>query len=102
MKMDKQDAFEDARSTEVPVDAPQPRDGHAGDDHTGEIAAKTGGPLQRHTAREAGLAARVQRLGRSRIDWRRHTRLLLLVAVPLVVVLATGMLWLRGDRKSVV
>lgn len=77
MKMDKPDAFDDAKHvSEVSDGASRPDN------------EKSAAPLTRH---RKPLAA-------ARFDWRRHMRLLLLVAVPLVVVAGAGMLWLRGGR----
>ena len=76
MKMDKDDAFADARpAADEPADA----------------AAQVRRGDDRHP-----LMGHVRRL--PRIDWRRHMRLLLLVVVPLVVVAAAGAMWLRGGR----
>ena len=77
MKMDKQDAFDDAK--QAPVERAV---------NTGTESVETTAPLVRQKRHQAA----------TRFDWRRHMRLLLLVAVPLVVVVGAGMLWLRGGR----
>jgi membrane fusion protein, multidrug efflux system len=77
MKMDKQDVFEDAKHAPAEVaESPASAD------------VKSATPVTRQPKH---VAAR-------RFDWRRHMRLLLLVAVPLVVVAGAGLLWLRGGR----
>jgi membrane fusion protein, multidrug efflux system len=77
MKMDKQDAFEDAKKAPAEIA-----------EGSSTESVKTTAPLVRQRKHSAT----------ARFDWRRHMRLLLLVAVPLIVVAGAGMLWLRGGR----
>lgn len=76
MKMDKQDAFEDAK----------------------QVASEASDAGAQGGKAVAPPIRTIKKSPPSRVDWRRHMRLLLLVAVPLVVVAAAGMMWLRGGR----
>jgi membrane fusion protein, multidrug efflux system len=85
MKMDKQDAFENAKVADADISEASSRTDVAPD--------KSLATLARTKASANGLSR-----SRMKIDWQRHTRLLLLVAVPLAVVATAGMFWLRGGR----
>jgi membrane fusion protein, multidrug efflux system len=93
MKMDKHDAFDDAKKADADADTTTLPDDVAGKPPVSPpVAPAVTGPSRRNVP----LAALSR--SRPRLDWRRHTRLLLLVAVPLAVIATAGMFWLRGGR----
>ena len=98
MKMDKQEAFEDAKAADDDVDDTALPASLKKADASTVVPAARDEPTP--TAAVSPAVARARTLSQSRpsFDWRRHMRLLLLVAVPLVVIVAAGVFWLRGGR----